>query len=692
MNLVFLENPQEPLSREIIIGLEFSAQNLFVVESPEAFLLQALQHDSDALVLNGNGNEDIILCLLDQINELFPATPVLVVAPRSSALHHKASQRNYHFQLFFPPSVDQAGVLALLSREAKKELPEEETPEFNEAFLHAFREIFTANFSSENWMLSARSLSQRLSTRLPIRAVSILSASENEVAQTVDSFFALPREVLADIAAQTRERFSKVSTHTLRAALQVRYYGAKEKEGSVTDELRCTHFPFFRNSRLAGIITMAWAADAPIPGHRSERLTRNFSLFNSIVSEAVTLRDKAILDPLTSALRHDTSIDMLEEVRRKAAERGYPFVIGIVDLDHFKEINDTHGHSVGDLVLKSFALRLHQSLRAADHLGRMGGDEFIMIIPGMGVRECRRFAPYLLHSVRSEPLDGGSEKFSVRMSAGFAAVDAYTAQRLTSKQILEITDAAQYRAKQSGKDQAFVYAESEFNPLIEEDASGNSRILPPSAKLRAHPEVENLIRLFRSMLQLKGDLFGYHCFRTERAALRLGEALGFRGKDLWTVMTGGLLHDVGKLGLPEHLLDKPESLTEADRDIVKTHPDIGYRMLEPYSAMRAVAEIVRSHHEYFDGSGYPRGLKGTEIFYPARIVSVAEVFDALVTDRPYRQGLSFEAAFNLIKEESRQHFDPQVVAALERILPQLKDDYSELKDQEINTFNSLELL
>jgi len=154
-----------------------------------------------------------------------------------------------------------------------------------------------------------------------------------------------------------------------------------------------------------------------------------------------------------------------------------------------------------------------------------------------------------------------------------------------------------------------------------------------------------------------------HSERAAEMGLKIGKVLGLGQKELDDLHRGALLHDIGKIGIPPTILDKPGKLTPEETAVMREHPLIGERILQPIAAYADVISVVSQHHEWFDGSGYPRNLSGSEISFIARIYAVADVFDALVADRPYRGGLALDAVIDYIKERSGRQFDPGVVEA-----------------------------
>jgi putative nucleotidyltransferase with HDIG domain len=152
-----------------------------------------------------------------------------------------------------------------------------------------------------------------------------------------------------------------------------------------------------------------------------------------------------------------------------------------------------------------------------------------------------------------------------------------------------------------------------------------------------------------------------HSERVTRMALKLGRAMGLNARDLEIMHRGGLLHDIGKIGTPQEILDKPGKLTPLETKIMREHVEVGLRILEPIPGLSESLPIVAQHHEWFDGAGYPKGLAGTEINFYARIFGVADSYDAMTSDRPYRKGLPVEKAISMIRERAGTQFDPAVV-------------------------------
>jgi len=164
-----------------------------------------------------------------------------------------------------------------------------------------------------------------------------------------------------------------------------------------------------------------------------------------------------------------------------------------------------------------------------------------------------------------------------------------------------------------------------------------------------------------------------HSERVTRIALKIATVMGLPLDERETLQRGGLLHDIGKIGIPAEILDKPGKLSDEEFRIVREHPALGVRILEPIKAYAEIMSLVRQHHEHYDGTGYPDGLAGNEISCLARILSVADVFEAIITDRPYRKGMELATACRIIAEGSGKHFDPEIASVFLKMLENIKN-------------------
>jgi putative nucleotidyltransferase with HDIG domain len=214
------------------------------------------------------------------------------------------------------------------------------------------------------------------------------------------------------------------------------------------------------------------------------------------------------------------------------------------------------------------------------------------------------------------------------------------------------------------------YQERKWQSAVQRNIVETSRNLQDQKKRleEALGRSETLMaEMLLNALDLRDHETRAHCRRVSAYALLLAQELGLRGHALVSIQQGALLHDVGKLGVPDSILLKPGPLTEEEWQVMRQHSELGAKMLDGFESLHGARDIVLQHHERWDGSGYPAGLSGTEICLGARIFSVADTIDAMLSDRPYRKALTFAQVYAEVTKNAGKQFDPDVVEAFKRI-------------------------
>jgi diguanylate cyclase (GGDEF)-like protein/putative nucleotidyltransferase with HDIG domain len=351
----------------------------------------------------------------------------------------------------------------------------------------------------------------------------------------------------------------------------------------------------------------------------------------------------ALTDPLTGLGNHRHFHERLQRELLDAQDRGTALTLCLIDIDDFKGINDRFGHPTGDRVLSQLASRLRQGGEAF----RLGGDEFALLLPGehaSGAFAAAKAVVGRLSGPAVEPVG------RLTVSAGVAT---FPSQGVARDELIRLADSALYWAKEHGKNQVRVY-----RPDVVE--------LAELKRLTAGPDRAARFRAAASLARAvdERDAYtGHHSQRVAQLAARLAERLGADDEQVELTRVAASLHDLGKLAIPEEILRKPGPLTEPERLVLQRHPQIGFQMLESLG-VDPIAEWVRHHHERWDGRGYPDGLPGEEIPLGARIIFVADAFDAMTSDRVYRARLSEIEAIEELERNAGTQFDPAVVAAL----------------------------
>jgi len=367
----------------------------------------------------------------------------------------------------------------------------------------------------------------------------------------------------------------------------------------------------------------------------------------SALHSRIAARD-ARTDNLTGLGNHRAYQMVLREHIAESERTGQPFSLSLVDVDNFKHVNDVYGHPVGDDVL----VLIGEMLGAADHAEafRFGGDEFAVLFTldeMSAYRELERIQ-------RELALIDASPAGPVTISTGIASFPAHAD---TAEELQRTADGALYWAKQHGKNRSCLYSPSVVRIYSPDELE---RETERNARLRA---AKNLVRF----LDARHPSTANHSEVVSALAEAIGVQLGVEAEMVDHLRLAGLLHDLGKIGLPDAILNAPRRLTIDEYEIVKRHPEFGHSLLDGLG-IEPVEEWVLHHHEHWDGSGYPEGLAAETIPLGARIILVADAFEAITADRPYRPAQSVEAALAELQDKAGTQFDPDVVEALSRHL------------------------
>lgn len=366
------------------------------------------------------------------------------------------------------------------------------------------------------------------------------------------------------------------------------------------------------------------------------------SLYQRSTHRALNAMRLALTDPLTGLGNHRHFHERLQrELAAAEADEGL-LSLCFLDVDDFKRINDQFGHPAGDRVLSQVSSRLRQGGEAF----RLGGDEFAILLPGVGESQALSVAQSIV--ARLDETDFGPAG-RITVSVGVATYPQHGRER---DSLIRLADGALYWAKEHGKNQVRV-ARPDVAELTEfrRVAHGADRV----ARFRA---AASLARAVDS----RDAYTGSHSDRVALLAAQIAERMGCPQEEIELTRLAGSLHDLGKLAIPEEILRKPGSLTDAERLVLERHPQIGHRMLESLG-VDPIAEWVLHHHERWDGTGYPDRLEGEQIPAGARIIFVADAYDAMTSNRLYRDALSPEQAIREVQRCSGTQFDPDVVQA-----------------------------
>jgi diguanylate cyclase (GGDEF)-like protein/putative nucleotidyltransferase with HDIG domain len=363
---------------------------------------------------------------------------------------------------------------------------------------------------------------------------------------------------------------------------------------------------------LIPALACAAAALVVVVGRLAFSLHDNADMLSHARSEATT-------DALTGlANRRQLMADLEGELAHATADA--PAALALYDLNGFKDYNDTFGHPAGDALLAALGVSLSAAVGSAGTAYRMGGDEFCVLVRS-GTPE-----PWEVAERATAALSAGTRGFTVTAALGVVVLPAEAA---TASEALRRADLRMYEHKAGGR-------------------AGSRRQVSQTLVLA---------------MEERDRTLHAHGAEVQELAGRVAARLGLCDADAEAVRLGAILHDVGKLAIPDRILDKPGPLDEVEWQLMRRHTLVGERILEGAPALRDVAGLVRSSHERFAGGGYPDGIAGTDIPVGARIIAVCDAFDAMTSPRVYREAMSVEAAVEELQRCAGAQFDPEVVAA-----------------------------
>jgi diguanylate cyclase (GGDEF)-like protein len=360
-------------------------------------------------------------------------------------------------------------------------------------------------------------------------------------------------------------------------------------------------------------------------------------------------------DPLTGLPNHRTLHRAVDQELERARRYSRPCSLLVLDVDHFKALNDTYGHPAGDAALREFSQVVRRTLRGIDLVGRWGGEEFLAVLPETDGPLALETAERVRDAVAGHtfPAGGGSH---VTCSIGVATYPSDGADRA---ELVAAADRALYAAKRLGRNQVRAAADPAVPMLSVADQSATSR--EESALL-------GTVEALAALVEARDHYSGQHTHAVALLTLRLALALGLDAAQARMVSLAGRLHDVGKVAIPDAVLQKAGRLSAEEWALMRTHPVVGAELVGHVPALRGAATLIRTHHEHWDGAGYPAGLAGEAIPLGARIIAVAQAYEAMTSERPYRPAGAPTWALAELRRCAGTQFDPTVVTALGQVL------------------------
>ena len=391
-------------------------------------------------------------------------------------------------------------------------------------------------------------------------------------------------------------------------------------------------------------------------------------------------------DTLTSLYTHRGFQEILATELEKAKDNNTSLSVIMFDVNNITKINRELGHAKGDEVIKIIAEKVKQNIRNTDSAGRYGGDEIAVIMPETDTKNAKYMAEYITYCLSCCFVDDvGPVKVSVGIATYPESAQEQEKLLLLAEQAMFISQAKGYKEGMSA-----IVSSEDFNFWDDVAVNSFAEILAKrhfenginfedelvkkinNVEILNHNNLMEMVTSLAGAIDAKDPYTKGHSTSVSRYSEALARAINMPEHDVERIKIGAMLHDIGKIGIPESVLKKPGKLTDEEWEIMKQHPSIGAeKVLAPNDALKEFIPIVKYHHERLDGKGYPSGLKGEEIPLEARIVSVADAYHALVSDRPYRKGMPIEKACAILQEGAGIQWDSDLVRVFISIAPSL---------------------
>jgi diguanylate cyclase (GGDEF)-like protein len=407
-------------------------------------------------------------------------------------------------------------------------------------------------------------------------------------------------------------------------------------------------YPMKSRDRLICILALGQKRSGHSFSHEDLELVHAMANQAGVIIENAQLftqaNTRANTDELTGLYNHRHFHERLEQEIARGSRFGNTFSLIMMDIDLFKSYNDIYGHLAGDQVLRRVGRYLSSSIRGIDMAFRYGGEEFAIILPEARLEDAFKVAERIRKTVESKT---SSRSMPITMSIGIAN---WPNDGVMKEEIIGRADDALYKAKETGRNRTCLSSEA-IN-------TSPNRVGP---ELESQPRALSIIYALAATVDAKDSYTYGHSRKVSEYAVAMGEAMKLSPDKIGILRAAGLLHDIGKVGVPDSILTKKSALTGEEWKPIRNHPELGVEILKHVIDLTNCLPAIHHHHEHFDGSGYPGGLKTTGIPMEARILSIADAYDAMTSPRPYRTQLSLGDALIELRRCAGTQFDPEMV-------------------------------
>lgn len=371
------------------------------------------------------------------------------------------------------------------------------------------------------------------------------------------------------------------------------------------------------------------------------------------------LKELVNKDELTGLYNHRYFQDYLQNNLEDAQKQNKQVSLLFMDIDYFKNYNDINGHQSGDLLLKQIGKILKDSIRENDVVARYGGEEFAAILPNTDEENAIEIGEKIRSAIQNTEFVGQENQPNKNITISIG-VSSYPTRAISKHQLINTADDALYRAKSFNKNRVESY-HSVLDDLCK--------------RMDIKEDTIKSLKTFINMINLK-DRYTYG--HTERVVIYVkwfAQMLKLKEEDQAQIQIAAYLHDIGKLEIPEEVLNKKGRLTNTEFQMFKDHPEVGVGLIQNIKPFESFVPLIKYHHERYDGGGYPDGLKGQEIPYLARMLTIADSFDAMTSNRPYNVRKSHEEGIEELRLNAGLQFDPELVEIFIEMLEKYKENF-----------------
>jgi diguanylate cyclase (GGDEF)-like protein/putative nucleotidyltransferase with HDIG domain len=509
--------------------------------------------------------------------------------------------------------------------------------------------------------------------------------------------------------------------HVARNGHMAVYREASPTDGALKpllpDSISAIALPVFYAEQLHGILYIESSTPVEFSEEEILLLRTLADLIAGALHNALSFQkaqEQAITDGLTGVKTHRFFMEALSAEWKRSTRAGRSFALVLMDLDRFKFVNDFYGHLEGDLVLQRVGQILETNCRRSDVVARYGGDEFVILMPETNMEHARQLASKLRGWVSADPL---LREKNISASFGIAC---YPLHGSSPQELIQVADASMYLSKHQGGNavstadhfdpneakkwkrdvleaylgvtlkrlfstgpEAFEEIYQRLRQFTEsltatETTNGKQAAAPVQGPEALPQTVLDTVTSLAFAIDAKDHYTQGHSQKVSAYAALIAEALGMNDAEVEEIRLGAVLHDIGKVGIPENILNKNGPLNPEEWETMKSHVKFGAKILDPLTPLARIREMVLHHHEFYDGSGYPEALTGEKIPLGARIIAVADAYDTITSDRTYKKARNATEALAELERCANAQFDGAIVEVFVRTMRQLPNPIIEV--------------